>query len=131
MPLSVSASIAWGFGLLISLTPCQRDRDISGGHRDGRFGLVNGHGDPEHRIEMEASAGNSVGQGLDEVQWISLDVGDDGLSKRAVVESVPEIISRRRPAEVNTALHVDHKALPTLSFEVVDAMVAMPGNAAQ
>src|SRR5918994_4114470 len=131
MPLRVSASIAWGFGLLISLTPCQRDRNVGGGHRDGRFRLVDGHGDPEHRIEMEASAGNSGGQRLDQVEWIRFDVGNDGLSKCAVVKSVLEIIGDRRPAQVQTAVHVDHEALPKLALEVINAMVAVPGDTAQ
>src|SRR5215207_8652652 len=131
MPLRVSASIAYGFGLLISLTPCQRDRYVGGGHRDGRFRLVDGHGDPEHRMEVEARAGDSGGQRLDEVEWIRFDVGNDGFSKCAVVQSVLEIIGDRRPAQVHTEVHVDHEALSTLPLEVMDAMVAVPGDTAQ
>jgi hypothetical protein len=131
MPLNVSASIAWGLGLLISSTPCQRDRYIGNIDRHWRLRLVHGDLDALDGLIAQARQRNSVGKGFNQIQWVSFNVCSDRPRESTVVDGLRNIVSARRWRKIHSAAHVDDESLTPVTLEVEYAMVAIRGYPSQ
>jgi len=131
MPLKVSASIAWGLGLLTSFTPCQRDRYIGNVDRHRRLRLVHGDLNALDDLVTQARRCNSVGKGFDQVQRVPFDVCRDRLRQSTIVDRVLKIISVRGWGEIKCAAHIDNEWLALLALEVEHSMVAEGGYSSQ
>jgi hypothetical protein len=131
MPLKVSASIAWGLGLLISFTPCQRDRYIGNINRHGRLRLVHGDLDALDGLIAQARQGNSVGKGLYQIERVPFNICSDRLRERTVVDGLGKIISTRGWREIQSAADVDDESLTLVALEAEHAMAAKGGYSSQ
>src|SRR4029453_2081777 len=131
MPLNVSASIAWGLGLLISLTPCERDRYIGNIDRHGRSRLVHGDLDALDSLIAQARQRDSVGKGFYQIERVPFNICGDRSRESTIVDGLRKIIGTCCRRKIQGAAHVDDESLALVRLEVEYPMVAKGGYPSQ
>ena len=86
--------------------------------------LVHGDGGPPDPGVGQAGGEQPVGEGLDQVDRVAGDDGDQRVGEFAVVHGVGDVVGARRGAEVEFEDDVDDEVLPFAALEVVHAVVA-------
>ena len=81
------------------------------------------------RIESQTSIGDAAGEGLDEVDRIPGDLGDNPLGELCVVDGVGQLIGTG--LEMNEGIDVDDERLAQRLLRREDAMMPDGGDAPQ
>jgi hypothetical protein len=118
-------------GLLISFTPCQRDRYIGNIDRHGRLRLVHSDLDALDSLIAQARQRNSVGKGFYKIEWVPFNICGDRSRESTIVDGLGKIIGTCCRRKIQGAAYVDDESLTLVALKVEYAMVAERGYPSQ